>query len=568
MCAQIAEEARLRATLSALEDAASQAEFRVPSAESAARVERRDELIWSIREYLIPRLGDLEGPVVAVLIGSTGAGKSTLLNSIAQRKISEPGAVRPTTRRPTIWCHEHHAHRYDDSFLTGYSLHDQSDRSLQVVTGTDEILDGMTLIDAPDFDSVVEVHREIADELLAIADVCLFVTSAQRYADAVPWEFLEKAKSRDIPIVLIVNRMGRRGAREVLDDYRALLDAGGIHPTSEDIVTISEQSVNTSYAGVSKRSVRPVLKRLTRMAEVQERSDVLTKAILGGIVDVSRRSQHVAEDIENELVEVDQLRTLTESVYQDQVEELADALKNGTLIRGEVLKRWQAFVGTGELLRAMTSGASRIRSWARTVFGGTQAAQVIVGREATNELVDAVVRRADLAARLTATAWELHPAGASLLTGGDLWRRDDGTQERAELAVTDWVASLSLLVEEQGEGKKKVAKAASIGINAAAVSLLLVVFAHTGGLSGGEFGIAAGAAAAQQGLLEHVFGSAAAKTLADKARSSLETELEKVMATDAARFFEKLKPLPTGDGAELRRLAASVLESSKVWHGA
>jgi len=183
-------------------------------------------------------------------------------------------------------------------------------------------------------------------------------------------------------------------------------------------------------------------------------------------------------------------------------------------------------------------------------------------------LVDAVVRRADLAARFTATAWELHPAGAPLLAGGELWRRDDGTEKRAELAVTDWVASLSSLVEEQGEGKKKVAKAASIGINAAAVSLLLVVFAHTGGLSGGEFGIAAGAAAAQQGLLEHVFGSAAAKTLADKARSSLETELERVLAADAARFFEKLKPLPTGDSAELTRLAASALASSEVWHGA
>ena len=42
-------------------------------------------------------------------------------------------------------------------------------------------------MDAPDVDSVVEDNRDLAATLLAGADLWIFVTTAARYADAVPW---------------------------------------------------------------------------------------------------------------------------------------------------------------------------------------------------------------------------------------------------------------------------------------------------------------------------------------------------------------------------------------------
>ena len=40
------------------------------------------------------------------------------------------------------------------------------------------------MLDAPDIDSVVVQNRQLASQLLAAADLWLFVTSAARYADA------------------------------------------------------------------------------------------------------------------------------------------------------------------------------------------------------------------------------------------------------------------------------------------------------------------------------------------------------------------------------------------------
>jgi len=48
-----------------------------------ARVlERRDWIVNTIRDYLIPRIGDPTAPMIVVFAGPTGAGKSTPLNSV------------------------------------------------------------------------------------------------------------------------------------------------------------------------------------------------------------------------------------------------------------------------------------------------------------------------------------------------------------------------------------------------------------------------------------------------------------------------------------------------------
>ena len=47
------------------------------------------------------------------------------------------------------------------------------------------------------------------------------------------------------------------------------------------------------------------------------------------------------------------LREDADAAYDQAIEAVATASADGTLLRGEVLARWQEFVGTGELLRSL-----------------------------------------------------------------------------------------------------------------------------------------------------------------------------------------------------------------------
>ena len=518
MSVEISPPAQLRAALHALGEGVRAIDFALPGPSRDVRRSEREHLLWTIDEYLLPRLGDLDAPAVAVVLGSTGSGKSTLVNSLAQDAVSSPGPVRPTTRHPVVWAHADHAARYRDGFLSGYGP-DQP-RRLEVRTSNDPILDGVTVIDSPDFDSVVDENREIADDLLAVADLCVFVTSAQRYADAVPWEFLERARQRALPIVFVVNRIPPPDRVVILTDYEHRLAEAGLGGWAE-LLAIDEQPITSEHGGLPPAAVANLRSHLEVLAVPGERAELIGEAIDGGLDDALRRVEALAGSVEDEASEAAALAAVAEGAYQAQMAELARLLDDGSLIRSEVVSRWQEFVGTGQLLQVLAEGTSRVRRWLRTVFGGRPKVEQ-VEREARSELVDAVVRRSDLAATAAASAWELDDAGAELLveTSGALWRHAPETPSRAERAVADWLGYLTQLIEEKGEDRKKLAQIASYGVNAAAVTVLLGVFVHTGGLTGAELGVTASAAAAQQKVLEHVFGSAAARTLIAKAKAA------------------------------------------------
>src|SRR5687767_11471690 len=62
----------------------------------------RDALVAQIDDYLLPRLRQLDAPLLMVVGGSTGAGKSTLVNSLLGAEVSRAGVLRPTTRAPVL----------------------------------------------------------------------------------------------------------------------------------------------------------------------------------------------------------------------------------------------------------------------------------------------------------------------------------------------------------------------------------------------------------------------------------------------------------------------------------
>ena len=170
-------------------------------------------MLDQLDDYLLPRLVQLEAPVLAVVGGSTGAGKSTLVNTVIGKVVSEPGVLRPTTRSPVLIHHPADADWFTgDRVLPGMARTSSDepggmeDAGQLRLVAADTVPQGLAILDAPDIDSVVEANRDLATQLLAAADLWLFVTTAARYADAVPWEFLQSASDRSTAVAVVLDR--------------------------------------------------------------------------------------------------------------------------------------------------------------------------------------------------------------------------------------------------------------------------------------------------------------------------------------------------------------------------
>src|SRR3954453_9860995 len=204
----------------------------VPGTEAARH--GRQELLDQIADYLLPRLERMDAPLLMVVGGSTGAGKSTLVNSLVGTDVSPAGVLRPTTRAPVLACHPDDLPWFrDDRILPGLARTTGGPAGpggLELAQ-TERLPPGLALLDAPDIDSVVEVNRALAGQLLAAADAWLFVTTAARYADAVPWDLLEAARDRGTALSVVLARVPEDAAGEVAGHLRSMLEERGLGET-------------------------------------------------------------------------------------------------------------------------------------------------------------------------------------------------------------------------------------------------------------------------------------------------------------------------------------------------
>ena len=151
-----------------------------------------------------------------VVGGSTGAGKSTLVNSLVGADVGPAGVLRPTTRSPVLICPSDVELVQEDRIPARHEPHARlvADRRIAQARPPEALPSGLALLDSPDIDSVVEANRALSRQLLAAADAWLFVTTAARYADAVPWELLQAARGRRDRHALVLDRVPARGGRE------------------------------------------------------------------------------------------------------------------------------------------------------------------------------------------------------------------------------------------------------------------------------------------------------------------------------------------------------------------
>jgi hypothetical protein len=558
----------LQAALAGLAERLAGARPRAPGPDDSSE-QRRRRLAWHLDDYLLPRVRDLEAPLVCVVLGSTGAGKSSLLNALARRQVSPSGVVRPTTRRPLVLL----APDQVDAFAGGKVLAPlaAADR-LRLVT-SDHAFPEIALVDAPDVDSVEAANRQAADELLQAADLCLFVTTAQRYADAVPWEFLRRAKARGVPLLVLLNRLPRDplDQQAILRDCRRRFDEAGLGragPGGGDLplVGVTEGAREEATDGLEAAAVEPLRRILAGLSgDAAALTAVKAQALLGALAGLPATVEEVARDLEADRHRAAALRAAVERAYAAEQGRLQDQLASGDFLRGEVMRSWQEFVGVGDVGRWLSGGIGRVRSWlARRLQPARGAPELQRTKErAFEELVAALVRHADVAAGHAAGEWAADPAGTLLLDAHPgLWGHGADLEADARALLGDWLGRLTAMVAERGQSRRAFAFVTSLGVNAIGVVAMLAVFAHSAGLTGGELAIAGGTAVVNQKLLEALIGEAAVLDIVRAASRDLRGTLRAALDHDAARFLDLLEPSADGPD-ELRAGALRVLAEAE-----
>ncbi len=153
-----------------------------------------------------------------VLLGGTGTGKSTLFNLICGDSLSATGVERPKTTGPVTYAHrECHIEKGFPFTSIPVDRHNAVAKSsgpasgspghLTVLEHEREDFAHLLWVDAPDLDSVAERHREIAEDLYLLADVIVFVTSQEKYADETPSRVLSETIRDGRSHFLVVNKV-------------------------------------------------------------------------------------------------------------------------------------------------------------------------------------------------------------------------------------------------------------------------------------------------------------------------------------------------------------------------
>ena len=551
-------------------------------------------------DYILPRSASVDNPLTIVVGGSTGAGKSTLVNTLLGEPLTQSGAIRPTTRHPVL------LHRAEDEaalsperFLptlprtrtSGMNAGSQAlpgldpkiARALIPIT-TSALPQGIALIDAPDIDSVSEENRTLAKELLSAADLWLFVTTANRYADAVPWELLHEAAARSIAIAVVLNRVPEGDEEAIENDLRRMLDEAGIHAVLIHTVTEQPRDESGMLAPVSLAPLTLWIRELG--ADAPARAAIARQTLAGAVETLAGNLQVLAVEQARQQAAHQSLATIAAEEYEDALTTIDGALSDGSLLRGEVLSRWHDFVGTGDFFRSLDSTIGRLRDRVGSALRGQPAAAQKVEDALESGIHAVVLDAAARASENTRTRWRASRAGRSLLARLDAPQAASvapqqnveaagdakGNEAKGEVqsaedifsaAVAEqirlWQGSVLEMIREEGADKRKRARFLSLGVNAAAVMLMVAAFSLTGGITGIEAGIAGGSGVVGTKLLESIFGEDAVRRMATRARTDLLERMADLLTEHAQPFTAVLEETdPQADAEDIHRVAEQV----------
>ena len=215
---------------------------------------------------------------------------------------------RPPARR--CWCTTPptSAGSTQDRILPGLARTDRAtgDPGALQLVADEHVPQGLAILDAPDIDSVERANRTLAAELLAAADLWLFVTSAARYADQVPWDFLKAAAERSTAVAIVLDRTAPDAVQEVSGHLARMLTARGLRDSPLFTVTEGEVSDDGLLPAPYVAEIRSWLDLLA--ADANARAAVVKQTLDGAVRSLARRTHDVADAAAEQVTTLERLR--------------------------------------------------------------------------------------------------------------------------------------------------------------------------------------------------------------------------------------------------------------------
>lgn len=510
--------------------------------------ELQHKIVRRLEDHIVPRLRETEAPLLAVVGGSTGAGKSTLINSILGQDICAAGVLRPTTRSPMLVHHPDDTAWFQDQRIlprlarvmgpvtegSGASTFTGTITTLRLAASP-AMPKGLALLDAPDIDSMVSANRELAQQLLAAADLWIFVTTAARYADAVPWDLLASASDRDAAVAMVLNRVPEGTMHEIKQDLDDRLQAGGLGEAP--LFGFHENAlVDGKIPAEHVESLHNWIHKLAQDAEA--RQQVILQTLHGSLRTTTQDTKTLLQASVRQAAGQEQLHVDVDRASKGAIDRLQHALVDGAVLRGEVMTRWHDFIGTAQFFRKIDSKLSRARDIVTSKILGKPAPEESLRLALHSGIVSVIISHAEQAGELTEQRWSTQTFGTALLQDNqELLPLNPDALQDAEQLVRDWQRAVTTMVAEQTEAKHAMVRILSLGVNALAVVLMVVVFAGTAFLPLGlEVATGTATAAMGQRLLESLFGESVVRKLAKQAAEDLQARSEEFICIQQSRF--------------------------------
>jgi len=166
---------------------------------------------------------------------------------------------------------------------------------------------------------------------------------------------------------------------------------------------------------------------------------------MSGVLDTFRtRIPALAAQVQAQLSLRSELLAQVNSCYAASLSEFDTSTRDGSLLHGEILARWQDFAGTGDLLKMLqvrrgSRPASRPRKRGMPARAGALKAAVRAGLETL------VITLADRAAEAAVLKWQRQEAGAALIKDA----AGKGAATGSAAAEADLIAGLDFIPQQK-----------------------------------------------------------------------------------------------------------------------